>query len=64
MHSLPDGVAAALPNLLLNLVLVQLAGEALGRQDGTDQVLPVSARFCENRAALVLGEDELDRVPE
>ena len=64
MHAAPDRVAAALTNLLLNLVLVKRAREALRSMDRRNYLFTDLSTLRKNRAALVLREHELDRVPE
>ena len=64
VHAAPDRVAAALTNLLLDLVLVKRAREALRSMDRRDDLFTYLSTLRENRAALALREHELDRVPE
>ena len=63
VHAPPDWVAAALTNLLLDLVLVKRAREALRCMDCCDYLFTNLSTLRKNRAALVLREHELDRVP-
>ena len=64
VYAAPHRIAAAFTNLLLDLVLVERAREALRSVDCRDDLFTDLSTFRKNRAALVLWKHELDRVPE
>ena len=63
MLAKPDGIAGAFTNNVFNSVLVELVLEALSIQDARQYLLPLRSCFHIESAALVLGEDDLKRVP-
>ena len=63
MLAKPDRVAGALSNKVINSVLVELVREALSIQDARQYLLPLSSCFHIECAALVLGQDDLKRIP-
>ena len=59
----PDRIAGALSNNVINSVLVELVREALSIQDARQYFLSLRSCFHIECPALVLGEDDLKRVP-
>ena len=63
MLAKPDRVARALANDVINGILVKLVFEALSIQDARQYLLPLCSCLNIECAALVLWEDDLERVP-
>ena len=63
MLAKPDRVARALTNDVINDILVKLVLEALSIQDARQYLLPLYSSLNIECAALVLWEDDLERVP-
>ena len=59
----PDRVTRALTNDIINGILVKLILEALSIQDARQYLLPLNSSLNIECAALVLWEDDLERVP-
>ena len=63
MLAKPDRVARALTNDIINGILVKLILEALSIQDARQYLLPLNSSLNIECAALVLWENDLERVP-
>ena len=63
MLTKPDRVARAIANDAINRILVELVREALSIQDARQNTLSLRSCLHEECAALVLGQDDFERVP-